>query len=116
MRQLILFDNAASARQFASIQVFDAHGDLIIDAASLDPAKQAVPTKSSSRYTSSTASAGSVSANLMLHRGAYSVVLSRRITDVDGNFAGVVAGAIRFAYFHDLFGRLRPEQETTTSQ
>ncbi len=42
----------------------------------------------------------------MLHRGAYSIVLSRRITGDDGSFLGVVAGSIRFSYFHDLFGRL----------
>ena len=44
----------------------------------------------------------------MLHRGAYSIVLSRRITGADGSFLGVVAGSIRFSYFHDLFGRLTP--------
>jgi diguanylate cyclase (GGDEF)-like protein len=33
-------------------------------------------------------------------------VLSRRITGADGRFLGVVAGSIRFSYFHDLFGRL----------
>ncbi len=42
----------------------------------------------------------------MLHRGAYAIVLSRRITGGDGRFLGVVAGSIRFSYFHDLFGRL----------
>ena len=42
----------------------------------------------------------------MLHRGAYAIVLSRRITGDDGSFLGVVAGSIRFSYFHDLFGRL----------
>jgi diguanylate cyclase (GGDEF)-like protein len=33
-------------------------------------------------------------------------VLSRRITGADGGFLGVVAGSIRFSYFHELFGRL----------
>ena len=42
----------------------------------------------------------------MLHHGAYAIVLSRRITGDDGRFLGVVAGSIRFSYFHDLFGRL----------
>jgi diguanylate cyclase (GGDEF)-like protein len=43
----------------------------------------------------------------MLHRGAYSIVLSRRITGPDGSFQGVVAGSLRFTYFHELFGRLQ---------
>ena len=42
----------------------------------------------------------------MLHHGAYAIVLSRRITGADGSFLGVVAGSIRFSYFHELFGRL----------
>ncbi|MET4769356.1 diguanylate cyclase (GGDEF)-like protein [Bradyrhizobium elkanii] len=42
----------------------------------------------------------------MLHRGAYAIVLSRRIVGEDGRFLGVVVGSIRFSYFHDLFGRL----------
>ena len=49
----------------------------------------------------------------MLHRGAYAIVLSRRITDADGGFLGVVAGSIRFSYFHDLFDRLRLGQDDT---
>jgi diguanylate cyclase (GGDEF)-like protein len=42
----------------------------------------------------------------MLHRGTYAIVLSRRITDADGRFVGVVAGSIRFTYFHELFSHL----------
>jgi diguanylate cyclase (GGDEF)-like protein len=42
-------------------------------------------------------------------------VLSRRITGDDGAFLGVVAGSIRFSYFHDLFGRLQlgPDETIT---
>jgi diguanylate cyclase (GGDEF)-like protein len=51
----------------------------------------------------------------MLHGGAYAVVLSRRISGPDGRFLGVVAGSIRFSYFHELFGRLSlGEQDTIT--
>jgi len=49
----------------------------------------------------------------MLHRGAYAIVLSRRISDEDGRFLGVVAGSIRFSYFHDLFGRLHLSPDDT---
>src|SRR5262249_47418037 len=43
----------------------------------------------------------------MLHRGAYSIVLSRRISAENNAFLGVVAGSIRFSYFHELFERLK---------
>jgi diguanylate cyclase (GGDEF)-like protein len=49
----------------------------------------------------------------MLFRGAYSIVLSRRISDTDGGFIGVVAGSIRFSYFHELFERLSLDPEDT---
>src|SRR6185312_2340487 len=38
IRQLILFDHAATAKHFGAIQVFDAEGRLTIDASTLDPA------------------------------------------------------------------------------
>ncbi len=49
----------------------------------------------------------------MLHRGAYSIVLSRRIADAEGRFLGVVAGSIRFSYFHELFDRLNLDADDT---
>jgi diguanylate cyclase (GGDEF)-like protein len=113
MRQLILFDNAASSRQFTAIQVFDAHGDLIIDAASLDPVKQNSADEDFFKVHKTDGERGLFISKPMLHRGNYSVVLSRRVTDSDGNFAGVVVGAIRFSYFHDLFGRLRLNPDDT---
>ena len=49
----------------------------------------------------------------MLHRGAFAIVLSRRITGADGSFHGVVAGSIRFSYFHELFDRLSLDADDT---
>jgi diguanylate cyclase (GGDEF)-like protein len=49
----------------------------------------------------------------MLHRGSYSIVLSRRISDAEGRFLGVVAGSIRFSYFHELFDRLNLDPDDT---
>jgi diguanylate cyclase (GGDEF)-like protein len=40
-------------------------------------------------------------------------VLSRRISDTDGGFLGVVAGSIRFSYFHELFERLNLDPDDT---
>src|SRR5260370_28102024 len=42
----------------------------------------------------------------MVPRGAYAIVARRRLPGAAGSFLGVVAGSIRFSYFHDLFGRL----------
>jgi diguanylate cyclase (GGDEF)-like protein len=107
LRQLILFDNAATAKHFGAIQVFDATGKLVADASSLDPRPEDRSGEEYFQIHRDHLDAGLFISRPMLHRGAYSIVLSRRISSEDGGFLGVVAGSIRFSYFHDLFGRLR---------
>jgi diguanylate cyclase (GGDEF)-like protein len=106
IRQLILFDHAASAMHFGAIQVFDAEGRLTIDASTLDPAPENRGDEEYFQVHRDRPDAGLFVSRPMLHHGAYAIVLSRRITGADGRFLGVVAGSIRFTYFHDLFGRL----------
>jgi len=106
IRQLILFDRAATAQHFGAIQVFDAEGRLTIDASTLDPAPENRSDEEYFRVHRDQPDTGLYISRPMLHHGAYAIVLSRRITGADGRFLGVVAGSIRFSYFHDLFGRL----------
>ncbi|WP_050422738.1 GGDEF domain-containing protein [Bradyrhizobium tropiciagri] len=106
LRQLILFDHAATAKHFGAIQVFDSKGDLTIDAASLDPQPENRSDEEYFTVQRDHPDAGLYISRPMLHRGAYAIVLSRRIVGEDGRFLGVVVGSIRFSYFHDLFGRL----------
>jgi diguanylate cyclase (GGDEF)-like protein len=103
---LILFDHAATAQHFGAIQVFDASGRLTIDASTLDPASENRSDQEFFRVHRDNPDVGLFISKPMLHRGAYAIVLSRRINAPDGGFFGVVAGSIRFSYFHDLFGRL----------
>jgi diguanylate cyclase (GGDEF)-like protein len=113
IRHLILFDHAATAKHFGAIQVFDADGRLTIDASTLDPIQDDRSDEDYFRVHRDQPDAGLFISRPMLHRGAYAIVLSRRITGADGHFLGVVAGSIRFSYFHDLFGRLRLGPEDT---
>ncbi|WP_431016427.1 sensor domain-containing diguanylate cyclase [Bradyrhizobium pachyrhizi] len=106
LRQLILFDHAATAKHFGAIQVFDTKGNLTIDAASLDPRPENRSDEEYFTVQRDNPDAGLYISRPMLHRGAYAIVLSRRIVDDEGRFLGVVVGSIRFSYFHDLFGRL----------
>ncbi|WP_441238536.1 sensor domain-containing diguanylate cyclase [Bradyrhizobium sp. 930_D9_N1_4] len=113
IRHLILFDHATTAKHFGAIQVFDAEGNLTIDASTLDPVPQ---NRGSEDYFSvhrDNPGAGLFISRPRLFRGAYSIVLSRRISDTDGGFLGVVAGSIRFSYFHELFERLTLDPEDT---
>ncbi|MDN4988228.1 diguanylate cyclase [Bradyrhizobium arachidis] len=113
IRQLILFDHATTAKHFGAVQVFDADGNLTIDASTLDPVAE---NRSSEEYFTvhrDNPNAGLFISRPMLFRGAYSIVLSRRLSDTDGGFLGVVAGSIRFSYFHELFERLSLDPEDT---
>jgi diguanylate cyclase (GGDEF)-like protein len=107
IRHMILFDHAATAKHFGAIQVFDAEGQLTIDASTLNPVPENRGTEEFFLAHRDDPDLGLFISRPMLHHGAYSIMLSRRITGDDGSFHGVVAGSIRFSYFHDLFGRLR---------
>jgi diguanylate cyclase (GGDEF)-like protein len=113
IRHLILFDHATTARHFGAIQVFDAEGRLTIDASTLDPLPENRSDEDYFRIHRDNPGAGLFISRPMLFRGAYSIVLSRRISDTDGGFIGVVAGSIRFSYFHELFERLSLDPEDT---
>ena len=113
IRQLILFDHAATAKHFGAIQVFDADGKLTVDASTLDPAPENRSDEEYFQVHRDRPDVGLFISRPMLHHGAYAIVLSRRITDADGRFRGVVAGSIRFSYFHDLISRLTLGAEDT---
>jgi diguanylate cyclase (GGDEF)-like protein len=106
VRHLILFDHAATAKHFGAIQVFDTEGKLTADASTLDPVPENRVDEEFFRIHLDQPDLGLFISRPMLHRGAYAIVLSRRITDADGRFLGVVAGSIRFSYFHELFSHL----------
>ncbi|WP_439408083.1 diguanylate cyclase [Bradyrhizobium sp. DASA03076] len=113
IRQLILFDHATTARHFGAIQVFDADGRLSIDASTLDPQPENRADEEYFRVHRDNPDVGLFISRPMLFRSAFSIVLSRRISDSDGGFMGVVAGSIRYTYFHELFERLSLATEDT---
>ena len=113
LRQLILFDHATTARHFGAIQVLDAMGHVVIDQASLDPVPEDRGQEEYFRVQRDDPGAGLFISRPTLHRGAYSIVLSRRISDAKGGFLGVVVGSIRFSYFHELFDHLKLDPEDT---
>jgi hypothetical protein len=91
-RQLILFDHATTAKHFGAIQVLDADGKLSIDASTLDPLPENRSDEDYFKIHRDNPTAGLFISRPMLFRGAYAIVLSRRVSDQDGGFAGVVAG------------------------
>jgi diguanylate cyclase (GGDEF)-like protein len=109
LRNDVLFDRAASARDLGSVLVLDANGKIIIDSASLTPRPGDFSDRTyftvqrdhpdtglfiSSPYTS------------RLRGGAPSIALSQRLSNPDGSFAGVAMLALNLEYFRNLFAGL----------
>lgn len=103
---LVLFDHAATAKHFGAIQVFDAAGRLTHDSETLNPKPENRADEEYFKIHRDKPDAGLFVGRPAMHKGAYSVVLSRRITGKDGAFQGVVAGSLRLSYFNDLLERL----------
>lgn len=103
---LILFDNAATAKHFGALQVFDATGRLTHDSEALDPKPENRADEEYFKVHRDKPDVGLLIGRPAVHQGAYSMVLSRRITGKDGSFQGVVVGSLRLSYFHDLLRRL----------
>jgi diguanylate cyclase (GGDEF)-like protein len=114
LRQLVLFDHAATARHFGPLRVFSDAGDLVLDASSLDPIPLNVQ---QSRFFQNARLAKSDALLIDVPesdpRGVYELVVSRKIIASDGSFLGVVAGSIKLSFFHDLFRRLELEDDAS---
>ncbi|BBP99809.1 two component system fusion protein [Burkholderia sp. SFA1] len=109
LRNDVLFDRAATARDLGSILVLDASGKIVIDSGSLTPRAGDFSDRRyftvqrdhpdtglfiSSPYTS------------RLRGGAPSIALSRRLSNPDGSFAGIAMIAVNLEYFRNLFAGL----------
>ncbi len=105
LRQLILFDRSAAAKHLEAIVLLDANGVTRLDS-------RALFSKSVSRgerdyfkiHKQGVGSDLYVSEPFVTRETNTAVVMiSRRLSNEDGSFAGVVAGAIKLSYFQQLF-------------
>ncbi|QEE41331.1 MULTISPECIES: sensor domain-containing diguanylate cyclase [unclassified Methylobacterium] len=108
LRQLVLFDRAATAQDMGVMLVLDENGDSIIDAG-------AVPARKISNADRSYFLVHKAQANLGLYISEPLVsrltttrmlALSRRINKPDGSFGGVVVGTLKLSYFTRLFSQI----------
>ncbi|QDM15417.1 GGDEF domain-containing protein [Tardiphaga sp. vice278] len=116
IRHLILFDQAATAKHFGPLKVFNAAGHLMIDSSALEPAPDRAVNREYFQVHRTDENGGLfVSHPAADAKGEMAVYLSRRISGTDGAFGGVVVGSIRLSYFHDLFRRVKlgPEDSLT---
>jgi diguanylate cyclase (GGDEF)-like protein len=108
LRRLVLFDRAATAKDLGAILVLDKAGDVVIDSRSGQPVAINHSHRDFFQIHQQRADVGLyISQPWISHRGRYLISLSRRISNPDGTFAGVVAGTMRLSYFHDLFRKVK---------
>jgi diguanylate cyclase (GGDEF)-like protein len=104
-----LHETATSAKYMGALLVLNATGDIVIDSESTTPRPINLADRDYFQIHQHEPDIGlyiSRPLKSRLAHGEDTIVLSRRLSDEDGKFAGVVAGAVRLAYFRDLFSRL----------
>ncbi|MGU3404928.1 diguanylate cyclase [Methylobacterium brachiatum] len=108
LRQLILFDRAATARDIGVLLVIDERGDVVVDAQVVPPRKANYADREYFLAHKARSDLGLYISRPLVSRltGSPMIALSRRITKADGSFGGVVLGTLKLAYFNRLFDRI----------
>lgn len=109
LRQLVLFDRAATAQDMGVMLVTDEHGDSVMDAEAVPARKANYADRDYFRAHRARADLGLVISRPLVSRltGLRMIALSRRIDKPDGSFGGVVLGTLKLSYFTRLFDRLQ---------
>ena len=120
LRQLVLFDRSATAKHLHAIVLLDQNG--IVRLNSRTPF--AKPVSRAERdyfqfHKNSQVFALHISEPIVAREtGTRVITISRRLSNPDGSFAGVVAGSLRHSYFQELFkaASLDPNGNITLSR
>ena len=108
MRQLVLFDRAATARDMGAMIVLDERGAIIADLGAVPPRKGNFADRDYFRVHEERVGLGLHVGRPLVSRmtGERVLPFSRRIDKPDGSFGGVVLGTLKISYFDRLFGQL----------
>jgi diguanylate cyclase (GGDEF)-like protein len=110
IQQAVLFDGSAMASHLGAILVTDAHGDVIYDSRAAPARKLNVADRDYFKVQRDSPHAGLYVSHPFLPRlapNSPSIALSRRLSNPDGSFAGIVIGTLRLTYFHSLFDGMK---------
>ena len=108
VRQLLLFDRAATAKDMGSIFVLDKNGTVVMDSRTLSPQADNYAQSDFFAVQKLVRDAGPYVSKVWISAsGEYLIAISRRLSNPDGSFAGVVAGTLRLSYFHNIFRNLK---------
>jgi diguanylate cyclase (GGDEF)-like protein len=106
IRQMVLFDGSASAKDMGSILVTDETGNVKFDSQASPPRHVNLADRDYFKVQRDSPNVGLYISHPFMPKISgkeVSIALSRRITRPDGSFGGVVAGTMRLTYFRSLF-------------
>ncbi len=106
LRQMVLFDGSASAKDMGSILVTDEAGNVRFDSQASPPRQINLADRDYFKVQRDSPNAGLFISHPFMPKVSgkdVSIALSRRITRPDGSFGGVVVGTMRLTYFRRLF-------------
>jgi diguanylate cyclase (GGDEF)-like protein len=108
LRQLILFDRAATARDMGVMLVIDERGDIVADLDAMPPRGGNYADREYFQVHKSRAGLSLYVGRPIVSRltGERMLPFSRRISKSDGTFGGVVLGSVKLSYFTNLFRQL----------
>ena len=108
LRQLILFDRAATAKDLGVMLVIDADGDVAADAGAVPPRKGNYADRDYFQVHKARSDVGLHIGRPLISRltGERMLPFSRRIANPDGSFGGVALGTLKLSYFTRLFDRI----------
>ncbi len=108
LRQLVLFDRAATARDMGVMIVLDERGDIVADLDAVPPRKGNYADRDYFRAHKARSDLGLFIGQPLVSRltGERMLPFSRRINRPDGAFGGVVLGSVKLSYFMRLFSQI----------
>lgn len=108
IRQLILFDRAATAKYLSSIKVLDEAGQLAINSRTVNPPRRDLSSRDYFLAHRDNPDLGLyIGQPFVGNHGEWLIGISRRLSHVDGSFAGVVVGTMELDYFKELFDKVQ---------
>lgn len=108
LRHLVLFDRSARARGLGAIRLLDATGNVVLDSRSVEPPRANYANRDFFLEQRDNPGLGLYIGLPYQDRteGGFCLPISRRITEADGRFAGVVFGTIHLDSLRELFASL----------
>ncbi len=105
LRQRVLFDRSATAKHLHAIAFVDENGIVRLDSRTPSPEPVSRADRDFFQFHKTHMTSGiHVSQPFVAPSiGTHIVALSRRVSNPDGSFAGIVVGTIRLAYFEEMF-------------